>query len=107
MEAETLGGAPGVQRSGSHGRQIVDWQIGDFAICITPGSKLENRVVMVISRPLVDPSKADVVYWVHAGFPNGDSWGWGAERRHLRPVPDWIDPIEWEGGALKPGELVH
>jgi hypothetical protein len=25
----------------------------------------------------------------------------------LRLVPGWIDPIEWEGGALKPGELVH
>lgn len=40
----------------------MNWQIGDLAICITPGSKLENRQVMVISRPLVDPSKADVVY---------------------------------------------
>jgi hypothetical protein len=35
----------------------VDWQFGDLALCVTPGSKLENRVVMVISKPLVDPSK--------------------------------------------------
>ena len=39
---------------------MMDWQIGDFALCVTPGSELENRVVMVMSRPLVDPSKADV-----------------------------------------------
>ena len=32
----------------------MKWQIGDLVICITPGSKLENRQVMVISRPLVD-----------------------------------------------------
>lgn len=107
MDAETLGGAQGVRRIESRGRQIVDCQIGDFAICITPGSKLENRLVVVISRALVDPSKADVVYWVHPGFPDEDNWGWGAEKRHLRLVPGWIDPIEWEGGALKPGELVH
>ena len=46
----------------------MDWRIGDFALCTTPGSRLENRVVMVVSRPLVDPSKEDVVYWVHPGL---------------------------------------
>jgi hypothetical protein len=102
-----LEGAPGVQRNGSHRRQLVDWQIGDFAICITPGSKLENRLVRVISRPLVDPSKADVVYRVHPGIPNENNWGWGAEKRHLRPLPDGIDPNEWEAGPFIPGELVH
>ena len=66
----------------------MNWQIGDLVICITPGSKLENRQVMVISRPLVDLSKADVVYCVHPGFPDGENWGWGAERRHLRPLPN-------------------
>lgn len=74
----------------------MDWQVGNFALCITPGSKLENRVVMVISKPLEHPDKPDVVYWVHPGFPDGGNWGWGAEKRHLRPVPDWIEPIEWE-----------
>jgi len=85
----------------------MSWEIGDFAICITPGSKLENRVVMVVSRPLVDPSKEDVVYWVHPGFPDEDNWGWGAEKRYLHPVPDWIEPIEWDRGRFRPGEPVH
>jgi hypothetical protein len=35
------------------GTQNVNWQIGDFALCITPGSKLENRVVMIVSKPCV------------------------------------------------------
>jgi hypothetical protein len=85
----------------------VDWQIGDFALCVTPGSKLQNRVVMVISKPLVDLSKEDVVFWVHPGFADGNNWGWGAEKRHLCPVPDWIEPIEWERGVFRPGEPVH
>ena len=96
-----------MQRNGSHRRQIVDWQIGDFALCVTPGSKLENRVVMVISKPLEHPDKPDVVYWVHPGWAGEDNWGWGAEKRHLRPVPEWIEPIEWERGRFKPGEPVH
>lgn len=85
----------------------MDWQIGDFALCVTPGSQLENRVVMVASKPLVDPSKEDVVYRIHPGFHDGDNGGWGAERRHLRPLPDWIEPIEWERGQFRPGEAVH
>ena len=85
----------------------MDWQIGNFAICITPGSKLENRVVMVVSKPLVDPSKEDVVYRVHPGFPDENNWGWGAEKRHLRRLPDWIEPIEWERGRFKIGAPVH
>ena len=85
----------------------MDWQIGDFAICITPGSKLENRQVMIISRALVDPNKCDVVYWVHPGFSDWGSWGWGAERQHLRPLPDWIEPSAWEGGVVQLSELLH
>lgn len=85
----------------------MDWQIGDFALCITPGSKLEDRVVMVMSRPLNHPDKPDVVYRVHPGFPDGDNMGWGAEKRHLRSVPDWIEPIEWERGRFRSGEAVH
>ena len=49
----------------------MNWQIGDFALCITPGSKLESRVVMIRSRPRNDPDKPDVVYRVHPGFPDG------------------------------------
>jgi len=62
---------------------------------------------MVISKPLVDPSKEDVVYLVHPGVSDGDNWGWGPEKRHLRPVPDWIEPIEWDGGPIRPDEPVH
>ena len=102
-----FGGAPGVQRRESRRRQKVDWQIGDFAMCITPGSKLENRQVMIVSRPLVDPSKADLVYRVHPGFSDGDNWSWGAEKRHLCALPDWIEPSTWEGSVFKPSELVH
>lgn len=85
----------------------MDWQIGDFALCITPGSKIENRVVMIVSKPLVDPSKEDVVYRVHPGFSEWNNWEWGAEKRHLRPLPDGVEPIEWQGGPFIPGELVH
>lgn len=63
-----------VQRRECHLRQILDWQISDLALCVTPASKLENRVVIVVSKPLVDPSKEDVVYSVHTGFCNGDNW---------------------------------
>ena len=85
----------------------MNWEIGDAAICITPGSKLENRLVKIISRPLVDPSKADVVYCVHPGFPDRNNYGWGAEKRHLQPLPDGIEPNEWEAGPFIPSELVH
>ena len=79
MDAETLRGAPGVQRNGSHRRRIVDRQVGDFALCITPASKFENRVVMVISEPLDHPDKPDIVYWIHPGLPDSDNWGWGPQ----------------------------
>ena len=102
-----VGGAQGVQRSGSHWEQKVDWQVGDFAVCITPGSKLENRQVMIVSRALVDPSRADVVYRVHPGFSDGANWGWGAERRHLRPLPEPNEPGTWDDCVFKPRELVH
>jgi hypothetical protein len=85
----------------------LDWHIGDYALCITPGSKIENRMVMVVSRPLIDPSKEDVVYRVHPGFSDTNNWGWGAEDRHLHPVPDEIEPMEWEAGPFIPGEPVH
>jgi len=85
----------------------MNWQIGDFAICITPGSRLENRQVMIISRPLVHPDKADVVYRVHPRFPDEDNWGWGAERRHLRPLPEPYEPSTWDDCVFKPRELVH
>ena len=74
MDAGTLGGAPGVRRSESHRRLIEDWQIGDCALCVTPRSKLENRVVMVISKPLKHPDKPEFVYWISLGFPDGDNW---------------------------------
>ena len=59
---------------------------------------------MVVSKPLDHPGKPEVVYWVHPWFPDGDNWGWGAEKRHLRLVPSWIEPIEWKCGRLRPGE---
>jgi hypothetical protein len=85
----------------------VDWQFGDFALCVTPGSKIENRVVMIVSRPLNHPDKPDVVYRVHPGFPEKNNWGWGAEKRHLLPIPFEIEAIEWKAGPFFPGETIN
>lgn len=107
MGAGTLGDAPDVRCNGSHRRQIVDWQIGDMPLCVTPGSEIENRLVMVVSKPLVELSKEDFVYWVHAGFAFPKNWGWGADKRHPLPMPDTIESNEWESGPFIPGEPVH
>jgi hypothetical protein len=85
----------------------MDWQIGDFALCVTPGSKLENRVVMIVSRLLNHPDKPDVVYRVHPGFPDKNNWDWGGRGRHLRLIPFDIETIEWKPGPFIPDVLVH
>ena len=84
----------------------MNWKIGDAAICVTPGSKLEHRQVAVVSRALVDPDKANLVYRVHPGFADGDNWCWGTERRHLRPLPDPNERSTWVDCVFKPRELV-
>jgi hypothetical protein len=62
---------------------------------------------MIVSKPLVDPKKEDLVYRVHPGFPDTNNWGWGAEKRHLLPIPDGIESSEWKAGPFFPGETIN
>ncbi len=85
----------------------MDWQIGDVAICITPGSEMENREVTIISDAFMQPDKIDLVHEVDPRFPLDYYPRWGAERRHLRPLPDPNEPGTWDDCVFKPRELVH
>ena len=100
-------GAQGVRRRNYRGRQKVNWQIGDIAICTTPGSEMDGKEVVILSAAWPHHDKIDLVHWVDPGFSPGDYAGWGAERRHLRPLPDPNEPGTWDDCVFKPRELVH
>ena len=87
----------------------VNWKPGDIAICITPGSPMENREVTIVEGPFRVDYKPDFVYIVDPGMPVGPGpyLCWGAERRHLRPLPDPNSPSSWDECVFKPRELVR
>ena len=84
----------------------MDWNVGDVAVCITPGSPMEGKEVTILSPAYPVPDKTDLVHEVDPGFSPGDYSGWGAERRHLRPLPDPNEPSIWDDCVFKPRELV-
>lgn len=85
----------------------VIWKVSDVALCITPGSEMEGREVTILSPAYPVPDKPDLVHQVDPGFPPGDGYiSWGAERRHLRPLPDPNLPGTWDDCVFKPSELV-
>jgi len=84
----------------------VNWKIGDVAICITPGSRMENREVAIVTYAFADPDKIDLVREVDPGPPLSYVARWGAERRHLKPLPDPNTPSTWEECVFKPDELL-
>ena len=77
-------------------RLQTDWQVGDIALCITPGSDMEGLEVVILSQPIWDRGKRAVVYLVDPGIPLPETdkpcIGWGAEQRHLVPLPAETDP---------------
>ena len=84
----------------------MDWNVGDVAVCITPGSPMEGKEVTILSPAYPVPDKTDLVHEVDPGFSPGDYSGWGAERRHLRPLPDPNERSTWDDCVFKPRELV-
>ena len=82
------------------------WKVGDVAICITPGSQMQNMEVIILSGPFPLPDKPDLVHLVDPGMSPGECIGWGAERRHLAPLPDPNTPSTWEECVFKPKELL-
>lgn len=56
----------------------MNWKIGDVAICITPGSPMENTEVIILSNAFREPDKIDLVHQVDPG-PELSYWPrWGA-----------------------------
>ncbi len=84
----------------------MNWEIGDVAICIRPGSPMEGKEVTILSPAYPVPDKIDLVHQVDPGFSAGPDAGWGAERRHLRPLPHPNELSTWDDCAFKPKELV-
>ncbi len=84
----------------------MNWKIGDVAICITPGSPMENTEVIILSNAFREPDKIDLVYQVDPGPPLSYYARWGAERWHLQPLPDPNTPSTWEECVFKPKELL-
>lgn len=84
----------------------MNWQIGDVAICITPGSRMEGKEVVILSIPFSMSDKPDLVHMVDPGMSSGNHIGWAAERRHLVPLPDPNMPSTWEECVFKPQELL-
>ena len=85
----------------------MNWEVGDVAICITPGSPMEGNEVTILTPAYPYREKTDLVHQVDPGFPAPEEYGvWGVERRHLRPLPSPRDPSTWEDCVFKPGELV-
>ena len=84
----------------------MNWEVGDVAICVTPGSPMENKEVIILSPALPYLDKFDLVHEVDPGFSAGPDAGWGAERRHLRPLPDSNELSTWDECVFKPEETV-
>jgi len=84
----------------------MNWQVGDVAICITPGSPMEGREVGIMSPAFPKPEKEDLVHIVDPGLPSDPFPAWGAERKHLVPLPDPNLPSTWEECVFKPQELL-
>jgi len=85
----------------------VNWEVGDVAICVTPGSPMEGKEVTILTPAYPRPEATDLVHHVDPGFPAPEEYGvWGVERRYLRPLPDPNKPSTWEDSVFKPRELV-
>jgi hypothetical protein len=84
----------------------MNWEVGDVALCITPGSGMEGKEVTILTPAYSAPEKPDLVHEVDPGFPPGSNYrSWGAERRHLRPLPDPNELGSWDDCVFKPREL--
>ena len=84
----------------------MNWKVGDVAICVTPGSPMENKEVIILSPALPRLDKIDLVHEVDPGFSAGPNAGWGAERRHLWPLPDPNELSTWDECVFTPEETV-
>ena len=92
----------------------MNWKVGDRAVCITPGSRMEGVEVIIVRGlhqyyplgvPLL-PKNRETGYSVDPGFPPMASGGWAAQPQNLIPIDDdasW-DEIERSTG-WKPSVL--
>ena len=94
----------------------MNWQIGDVAICITPGSRIEGMEVIICSG-LEYGAMENVVgaidecqrYFIYAGVPSKHSKNyWAARPQNLKPLPPPNEVTTWESmeDLWKPKELV-
>ena len=94
----------------------MNWKVGDIAICITPGSKMEGLEVEIVSA-LQGPDKAYEAdgskgsvgshHEVDPGMPtvmHGNVWC--AQPNELIPLPPANEVTTWEECIFKPRELV-
>jgi len=83
----------------------MNWEVGDVALCITPGSPMEGKEVTIMSPAFPRSEKRDLVHIVDPGYPPGDFGAWAAERRYLRPLPDTNEPSTWDKCVFNPRDL--
>ena len=88
----------------------MNWQVGDVAICITPGSDIFDMEVEV-RGPLELCSVSGtgelvLAHLIDPGVPSTAPAGWGAEPQHLKPLPPANEVTEWNDCIFQPQELV-
>ena len=92
----------------------MNWNIGDIAICITPGSDMEGlevEIVSGLSRHMA-MSVSGIVrellqHYVDPGIPPRKGCvGWGALPQHLKPLPPANEVTTWDECIFKPRALV-
>lgn len=67
---------------------------------------MQNMEVVIVSPAYPVPGREDLVHQVDPGIPPGDIYAcWGAERRHLIPLPGPNTPTTWEHCVFKPHAL--
>jgi len=79
----------------------MSWKVGDRAICITPGSKMEGLEVMITSglmyRCMEGPDGIIRDTWQYCVDPSfsvpSPYASWGAQPCNLMPIPD--DKASW------------
>ena len=80
----------------------MNWQIGDVAICITPGSGMNGMEVIIVNELHTaissDPDFSGcIVHTVDPGIsPEAPHNSWGAEPKHLIPLPPPNEVTTWE-----------
>ena len=94
------------------GDRQMNWNIGDIAICITPGSNIDGLEVEITSglhsAPSSEPHTNGVaMYTIDPGFPPPPPFThYASTPQNLIPLPPANEVTTWEECIFKPRELV-